>query len=114
MTIAEGVMARTSAFPHASKLRRSLLVKASYFAVAPLIWLPIFWQGSCLIPPIYPVFLFLMFSFLKQVLSPSSNARVACIEVLKQQLSQTHHPFSARSAESFLFPFSLAMATQLT
>ena len=54
---------QASVIPHASQLRRSLLLKAGYFVAATLIWLPISWRGSCLIPPIYPVFLFLLYSF---------------------------------------------------
>ena len=48
---------------HASHLRRSLLVKTCFFIVSTVIWLPLAWGGSCSIPPIYPVILFLGFSF---------------------------------------------------
>ena len=48
---------------HVSQLRRSLLVKTCFFMVSTVIWLPLLWGGSCSIPPIYPVILFLGFSF---------------------------------------------------
>ena len=48
---------------HASHLRRSLLVKTCFFIVSTVIWFPLAWGGSCSIPPIYPVILFLGFSF---------------------------------------------------
>ena len=53
----------TSTSPHGSQLKRSLLIKAGFFVFSTLIWVPLAWGGGCLFPPIYLVFLFLVFSF---------------------------------------------------
>ena len=52
-----------SSSPHAGQLKRSMLRKAWYFLFSMLVWIPLLWGGGCLIPPIYMIVIFLIFSF---------------------------------------------------